>query len=232
MYCIKCGVELADSEKRRPLCGTPVFHPDLPRNLTEPPYPADRRIRREDVNRSGILFVLTVVALLPAILSLLCDWRINGTIVWSGYAAGAIGLLYVMIVLPLWFRHPNPVIFVPVDFAAIGLYLLYIDFATGGHWFLSFAFPVTGAIGLLVTAVVVLTRYLHGGWLYIYGGAFILAGGLAVLIEFLINLTFQLHETFFWSFYPLAAGVILGLMLIVIAICKPLRESLQRKFFL
>ena len=232
MYCIKCGVELADSEKRCPLCGTPVFHPDLPRNLTEPPYPADRRIRREDVNRSGILFVLTVVALLPAILSLLCDWRINGTIVWSGYAAGAIGLLYVMIVLPLWFRHPNPVIFVPVDFAAIGLYLLYIDFATGGHWFLSFAFPVTGAIGLLVTAVVVLTRYLHGGWLYIYGGAFILEGGLAVLIEFLINLTFQLHETFFWSFYPLAAGVILGLMLIVIAICKPLRESLQRKFFL
>ena len=231
MYCIKCGVELADSEKRCPLCGTPVFHPDLPRNLTEPPYPADRRIRREDVNRSGILFVLTVVALLPAILSLLCDWRINGTIVWSGYAAGAIGLHYVMIVLPLWFLHPNPVIFVPVDFAAIGLYLLYIDFATGGHWFLSFAFPVTGAIGLLVTAVVVLTRYLHGGWLYIYGGAFILAGGLALLIEFLINLTFQLHETFFWSFYPLAAGVILGLMLIVIAICKPLRESLQRKFF-
>ena len=232
MYCIKCGVELADSEKRCPLCGTPVFHPDLPRNLTEPPYPADRRIRREDVNRSGILFVLTVVALLPAILSLLCDWRINGTIVWSGYAAGAIGLRYVMIVLPLWFRHPNPVIFVPVDFAAIGLYLLYLNFATGGHWFLSFAFPVTGAIGLLVTAVVVLTRYLHGGWLYIYGGAFILAGGLAVLVEFLINLTFQLHETFFWSFYPLAAGVILGLMLIVIAICKPLRESLQRKFFL
>ena len=27
-------------------------------------------------------------------------------------------------------------------------------------------------------------------------------------------------------------GVVLGLMLIVIAICKPLRESLHRKFFL
>ena len=30
MYCIKCGVELADSEKVCPLCGTRVFHPDLP----------------------------------------------------------------------------------------------------------------------------------------------------------------------------------------------------------
>ena len=232
MYCVNCGVELADSEKKCPLCGTPVFHPDIPRQRTEPPFPPDRRIRPDAVNRSGILFVLTVVALLPAIIVLLCDWRINGAIVWSGYAAGAIGMLYVMIILPLWFRHPNPVIFVPVDFAAIGLYLLYINFSTGGHWFLSFAFPVTGAIGLLVTAVVVLTRYLHAGCLYIYGGGLILGGGLAVLIEFLINLTFQIHETFFWSFYPLAAGVILGLMLIVIAVCKPLRESLQRRFFL
>ena len=232
MYCVKCGVELADSEKKCPLCGTPVFHPDIPRSLADPPYPPARRIRREDVNRSGILFVLTVAALLPAILALLCDWRINGTLVWSGYAAGAIGLLYIVILLPMWFRRPNPVIFVPVDFAAVGLYLLYINFATGGHWFLSFAFPVTGAIGLLISAAVALTHYLRSGYLYIYGGMLILGGGLAVLIEFLINLTFQIHETFFWSFYPMTAGVALGLMLIVIAICKPLRESLHQKFFL
>ena len=228
MYCVKCGVELADSEKKCPLCGTPVFHPDIPRNLSDPPFPPDRRIRPEDVNRSGILFVLTVAALLPALLCLLCDWRINGTLVWSGYAAGAIGLLYIVILLPMWFRHPNPVIFVPVDFVAVGLYLLYINFATGGHWFLSFAFPVTGAIGLLVSAAVALTYYLRGGYLYICGGMLILGGGLAVLIEFLINLTFQIHETLFWSFYPMVAGVVLGLMLIVIAICKPLRESLRR----
>ena len=232
MYCVKCGVELADSEKKCPLCGTPVFHPDISRPRADPPFPPDRHIHPDAVNRSGILFVLTVLALLPAVIVLLCDWRINGTIIWSGYAAGAIGLLYLIVLLPLWFRHPNPVIFVPVDFAAVGLYLLYINCATGGHWFLSFAFPVTGAIGLLVTAVVALTRYVHAGYLYIYGGGLILGGGLAVLIEFLINLTFQIHETLFWSFYPLAAGVILGLMLLIIAICKPLRESLQRKFFL
>ena len=67
MYCVKCGVELADSEKKCPLCGTPVFHPDIPRNLSDPPFPPDRRIRPEDVDRSGILFVLTVAALLPAL---------------------------------------------------------------------------------------------------------------------------------------------------------------------
>ena len=232
MYCVKCGVELADSEKKCPLCGTPVFHPDIPRNLSEPPFPPDKRIRPEDVNRSGVLFVLTIAALLPALLCLLCDWRINGTLVWSGYAAGAIALLYVVILLPMWFRRPNPVIFVPVDFIAVGLYLLYINFATGGHWFLTFALPVTGTIGVLVTTVVTLLRYLSRGHLYIFGGALIAGGGLAVLIEFLLNLTFGLHHTFIWSFYPLAAGVLLGAMLLIIAVCKPLRRSLHRKFFL
>ena len=232
MYCIKCGVKLADSEKVCPLCGTRVFHPDLPQPQGEPPYPPDPRPRNEEVSRSGVLFILTVLALLPAILFILCDWRINGSIVWSGYASGGVAVLYVLIALPLWFRRPNPVIFVPIDFVAIGLYLLYINFATGEHWFLSFAFPVTGAIGLLVTAMVTLLRYLPGGHLYVVGGGLILSGGIAVLIEFLINLTFQLHETFFWSLYPLTAGVILGGMLLVVAGCKPLRQSLHRKFFI
>ena len=49
MYCIKCGVELADSEKVCPLCGTPVFHPDLPCGQGEPPYPPDHRPRVDEV---------------------------------------------------------------------------------------------------------------------------------------------------------------------------------------
>ena len=232
MYCVNCGVELADSEKVCPLCGTRVFHPDLPRREAEPPYPTDAPARQEEISRWGVLFVVTGLALLPVVITILCDWRINGGIVWSGYVAGAIALLYVVAALPLWFRRPNPVIFVPVDFAAAILYLLYINFATGGHWFLSFAFPVTGAIGLLVTAMVALLRYLPGGQLFVVGGALICAGGIAVLIEFLINFTFRLHETFFWSLYPLVAGVLLGLTLLVIGLCKPLRQSLHRKFFL
>ena len=231
MYCVKCGVELADSQRVCPLCGTRVFHPDIPRTPADPPYPPDERVHPE-VNRSGVCFILTALALLPAVICVLCDWRINGGILWSGYASGGILLLYVLTVLPLWFKRPNPVIFVPVDFAAIILYLLYIDLATGGHWFLTFAFPVAGSIGVLITTVVALLRYVRRGYLYIFGGALIAAGGLAMLLEFLLNLTFGVHQTFFWSFYPLAAGVLLGVMLIIIAVCPPLRRSLHRKFFL
>ena len=212
MYCIHCGVELSDSETVCPLCGTRVFHPDLPRQQGEPPFPPEPSAHPEEVNRSGALFILTMLAVLPIVICILCDWSLNGTIVWSGFASGGVLLLYILAVLPLWFRRPNPVIFVPADFAAIGLYLLYI--------------------GVLVTTVVTLLRYLSRGYLYIFGGALMAGGGLAVLIEFLLNITFQVHRTFIWSFYPLAAGVLLGIMLLIIAVCKPLRRSLHRKFFI
>ena len=180
MYCIKCGVELADSERVCPLCGTRVFHPDLPCGQGEPPYPPADHPRHEEVSRIGVLFVISVCMLLPAVITVLCDWRINGTIVWSGFAVGGLLLLYILAVLPLWFKRPNPVIFVPIDFAAIGVFLLYVNYATGGHWFLTFALPVTGAAGLLVCAMVTLLRYLPGGHLYVFSGALMLSGGVDV----------------------------------------------------
>ena len=231
MYCIKCGVELADSEKICPLCGTRVFHPDLPCGNGEPPYPPAEHLN-EEVSRVGAMFVVTVCMLLPAVICVLVDWRVNGGIVWSGFAVGGLLLLYVLTVLPLWFKRPNPVIFVPVDFLVIGVYLLYINCATHGHWFMSFALPVTGTAMVLVTAVVALLRYVPAGALYICGGGLILSGGYAVLVEWLLNVTFRLHDTFLWSFDPLAVCTVLGAMLLVIAVCKPLRRSLHRKFFL
>ena len=225
-------MELSDSETVCPRCGTRVFHPDLPRQQGEPPFPPEPSAHPEEVNRSGALFILTMLAVLPIVICILCDWSVNGAILWSGFASGGVALLYILAVLPLWFRRPNPVIFVPADFAAIGLYLLYINFATGGHWFLTFALPVTGTIGVLVTTVVTLLRYVPSGTLYTLGGGLILAGGYAVLVEFLLNVTFHLHDTFLWSFYPLAVCVVLGAMLLVVAVCKPLRRSLHRKFFI
>ena len=42
MYCIQCGVQLSDTEKKCPLCGTVVFHPELKQPDASPLYPEDR----------------------------------------------------------------------------------------------------------------------------------------------------------------------------------------------
>ena len=144
---------------------------------------------------------------------------------------GALGLGYVAAVLPLWFRRPNPAIFVPCDFLAVGAYVLYIDLSLKGGWFLGFAFPVIGYLGLLVSTVVILIRYTRRGALYIYGGALMALGGFLPLMELLMVITFRLPGFIGWSLYPLVALVLLGGALIFLAICRPARESAQRKLF-
>lgn len=230
MYCINCGVELADSEKFCPLCKTLVFHPDLPSPSGEKPYPEYvEPVKR--FNRFGALFVLTFLFLIPAIITLMIDLKLNSAVIWSGYVIGGLAVGYISFVLPFWFKRPNPVIFIPCAFASAILFLLYICLATHGHWFLPLAFPISGIAALLLTAVAALLRYVKRGRLYIFGGAFIALGGFSILIEMFITITFG-TRFIFWSIYPFTACLLIGLLLIVIAICKPLRSSLDKRFFI
>ena len=231
MYCINCGVKLADSQKKCPLCDTVVFHPDLTQPQGDPLYPAGR-YPGSGVNRHGILAIVTAIFLLPMLVTMLVDLQISGRITWSGIVIGALLLGYVIIVLPCWFRRYHAMVFVPCNFAAVGLYLLYISLSTGGGWFLSFGFPVVGVLGLITTAVVVLTRCLRKGWFYIFGGASIALGGFMPLMEFLMKITFHLPKFQGWSLYPLVPLVLLGCVPIFLGASSTARESMERKLFI
>ena len=124
------------------------------------------------------------------------------------------------------------VIFVPIFFAAIIVYLLYIDIVTKDSWFLSFAFPVVGGICLIITAVVTLTRYLKRGKLYIFGGAVLALAAFMPTVELLMSISFEKINFIGWSFYPLMALAVLGGLLIFIAIYRPARELMEQKFFI
>ena len=231
MYCVYCGVKLADTERCCPLCGTEAIHPDILREDALPLYPCHRTPAPQVHSRVSQI-VVTTFLVMALLITLMIDLQFHSRITWSGYVAGALFVSYVLFVLPFWFRRPNPVIFIPCGFAAIGLYLLYIDLVTGGRWFLSFAFPVTACIGLIATAVVVLLKYLRRGRLYVIGGACIALGAFMPLLEFLIHITFDVPRFAVWFMYPLIALALFGGMLIFLAICRPAQQIMERKFFL
>lgn len=231
MYCINCGVKLADTEKSCPLCGTQVFHPTLTRPEGEPLYPQGKKPLPVKTSRVAQT-VVTVLFLLPLLLVLIADLRQGGGVSWSGYVIGALLVGYVCVVLPVWFQKPNPVIFVPCGFASVLMFLLYIDLVNGGGWFLSFAFPVVGGLGIIVTAMTSLLRYVRRGKLYIYGGTAIAIGGLMLATEFLLDITFGIPRFYGWSLYPLTTLVLLGGLLIFLAICRSARQTMERKFFI
>ncbi len=232
MYCVKCGVELSDSEKSCPLCGTKVICPEgMERGEKESPYPPHPGKITEGITKLGALFILSFIFAVPLIICLICDLNLNGELNWSGYVSLSLVFLYTVFVLPIWFKKPNPVIFVPIDFLAAGILLLYICIKTGGSWFLSFALPVAGVTALIVTSLVTLTRYTRGGAPFIYGGAIISLGLFAVLIEFLTCVAFGIEKMFRWSLYPAISLFLIGIFLIIVGICKPLRKSLRKKLF-
>ncbi len=229
MYCINCGVKLADTEKICPLCNTSVYHPELSREKAVPLYPEGTKPKTK-IGSKALNGMVLIMFFIPVLVCFLCDFQINGKLEWSGLAAGGLFLGYIIIALPGWFKKPNPVIFVPCDFAAIGLYLLYINIVTGGKWFLSFALPVLAGFCIITCAVVTLLYYLKRGRLYIFGGAFIVTGAMMLLIEFLLKITFGISFVG-WSFYPLITLFLVGCALIFLAINASAREMMERKLF-
>lgn len=230
MYCVKCGVKLEDTEKSCPLCGTVCYHPDIERTPAEPLYPQEQ-YPAPKVRSKGMVTILTWLFALPAFVTVLCDLEINRSITWSGYVALSLAVAYVMIVLPYWFRKPNPVIFVPVSFAALAGFLLYVDWNIAGQWFLTFALPVTGAMCVIFTTLVALLRYVKKGKLFIYGGCILGLAAFMPVMERLMNFTFHRPHAG-WSVYPFAALIAIGGYLIFLGIYRPAREIMERKFFI
>lgn len=229
MYCVKCGVELHESTKECPLCGTTVYYPE--RIEAAAPYP-EYVEQRETVSRRGVYFIITVAFIIAAAISVICDYNLGVHAKWSGYVIGGLILAYEILILPGWFKRPSITVFIPCHFAAAAAYLLYVCLAVGGNWYLSLALPVTGAAALITTSVYVLCHYIRRGYLYIWGGACVAIGLLAVMIEMLIDVTFGIHHTLFWSPYPLAAFTLIGLMLFLLAIVKPFREAMKKRLAL
>ena len=228
MYCVKCGVELAESERKCPLCETPVYFPGLDDN-PERPYPPFKKANPSGAAKA-ICFVITCFFVLVAAISLLCDININTRLNWADYVIGGLAVLYIMVVLPSWFKRPSPAIFIPADFVAISLFLFHLSVRLDGDWYFNFALPVTIGAGIICSAVGILTYYLKRGRLYIAGGAFIAIGAYSIFIEICLHAAFHFHEKLVWSLYPATTFALIGIMLIVIAIVRPIREQLYKIF--
>lgn len=229
MYCVKCGVKLQDGVERCPLCDTPVWNPQA--DIPEASYPEGREplITRE--SRLPAACVLSAIALLAVIVTLSVCLNLYRAISWGGYVLFGVLLAYIIFVLPLWFVRFSPLIAIPVDHAAAMLYVYYICRSTGGHWFWSFAMPIIACCCALVLGLYCLLRFIRRGRSFIIGGFMIALGGYTMLVELLEHITFG-HEMFRWSLYSAASCLAIGFFFLLIGMIRPLREALDRRFFL
>ena len=230
MYCVRCGVRLQEGVKACPLCGTPVWCPEAgergPAATYSDRYPVYSRQKRLTVMAS-----LTVVLLAAMVACFSIALNTTGQMGWSFYVIAGTTAFYLAFLLPLWFRRPHPMIFVPMAFLSLCLLLFLLCAHTGGRWFWTFAFPLTGLMAILTIGAVALYRYVKRGTIFITGGLLIAIGGGCLLAELFQHLTFQ-TPMFSWSLYAAAVFLLFGGFLILAGIVRPLREHLERKFFI
>ena len=230
MYCINCGVNLSEGQTTCPVCLTKVYHPEfkIEEKSTYPKIP----FKSEEFNRKGLMLVITLLYLIPLFLPIILELTWHAEIVWSGYVSIGAFVFYVCFLLPCWFKPANPVIFVPCSLTTATLYLLYICLHTNGTWFMPFAFPLCLSITLIVSAMTTLLYYLNRGKLFVVGGGLISLGLWSVLLELLIRSTFNIYSVMMWSTASLTVLCLAGIVLILTAIIKPLKESFRKIFFI
>lgn len=230
MYCVYCGVKLQDGAGECPLCHTPVAIAPKPGTAEKPMY--SDRLPEEESHHGRVLAVwlVTVVMIAVCLGCLVFCLRTYQEVSWSGYVLMSAALIWVMLLFPLLFKRFRPMIFLPIDFACLAGFLLYICEKNGEHWFLSFAFPVTAIACILTLLTVALFRYIRQGRLRLLGLLLILIGASFMLVEFFQHITFG-TPMFVWSLYCVCGFGALGLFLFIATFIPPLHAHLRKTFF-
>ena len=230
MYCIHCGVKLQENAAECPLCHTPVVMTPMPASAVRNRY-SDRYPETEKKHgKMLLLWLITTIMAAAGVACLISCLNTLHRVDWSGYVLTGMGLAWVWLILPWFFRRWRPMIFLPVDFAAAAAFLLYICWKTGGNWFLSFAFPVTGITAVMTLAGVAMIRYINQGRLRLLSLLMIAIGCSFMLVEFFQHITFG-TPMFMWSLYCVCGLGAIGLFLFVASFIPPLRAYLRRTFF-
>ncbi len=230
MYCARCGVRLAESERACPLCHLPAYHPELPPQGTKRPYPAkEAPTKRARQTASAIVLTALMVAVL--IFTFVCNLQLSQSVSWWKYVALSFALLYFVWVLPMWLpKIPSPFL-LGADFVAVGGFLSLLNLFVDGDWFLPFAFPALGWTAAVAFSAWALCHYLPRRRLLVLGSEMVAAGPFMLLLEFLLDYTFGLSHGFQWSLYVLTAWCLFGGIVLLIALCRPLRRALSKKLF-
>ena len=229
MYCVYCGVKLQDGAKECPLCHTPVVCVPMPDTESRSLY-SDRLPAEEKNGRTLVIWLLTTVMAALCLGCLIFCLRTLHAVAWSGYVLMSAALIWITLLFPLLFRRYRPMIFLPVDFVCLAGFLLYICLKNGENWFLSFAFPVTGIVGILTLLGVAIFRYIRQGRLRLLGLYLVVIGTNFMLIEFFQHITFG-TPMFVWSLYCVCAFDALGLFLFIATLIPPLHAHLRKTFF-
>ncbi len=233
-YCVNCGVELAPSEPKCPLCTTPVIQPEQPwQEPMERPYPEQLDTSLRHVNRQYGAHLASITLLVPVLVCLLVDFLINMRLFWSLYVMGAGAVVFCCALLPFYTKEKTPYLSLFVDALSVLLYLLLIALLSGSlTWFWRLALPLTTLLWTAGIGCVFVFRRIQIPFLINLSTATFVCGVLLIVVELIIDLFVNGIFQPSWSPYALVPFVALAVMFRVISRKQRLLENIRKRLYM
>ena len=224
-YCVHCGVELADSERSCPLCGTPVVDPSSLTTDAIPAFPNEED--RQPINHRFAARLISVFLVVPVLVTVLVDLFAEPGLTWSLYVLSGVLYLWSFIVVPISWPKLSPLVHIAVAGLSTALFLLAIHIATGAAgWYFPVALPLTlsAFIAAELTALVILSKRMN----------VIRRSGLIIILLSLLTtvVDFTLNHSISWSIYVAIPVVSLGFSIFGISYSRRACEWMRRNLFI
>ncbi|MGI6238804.1 MAG: DUF6320 domain-containing protein [Christensenellales bacterium] len=232
-YCVRCGVELAPSEKSCPLCLAVVLDPNGAPEAAEQAYPERLETVNTHIDHRYGAKLATLFLSIPMGAVLILDLLISGRVTWSGYVIGAGICICLWVILPFFLEMRRPYLYIAIDVLSASAYLAFIAWRVGGmNWYTAIALPLTLLVGLTAILCVYIARRkrmptLHKVASMVWAGAGALVG-LEALIDLFVLRAVHLQ----WSIYAMVSLAAFGAIFIVIESNPRLKENMKRRLYL
>lgn len=232
-YCVNCGVQLAKSEKKCPLCGVEVINPLEPYAEKAPrPYPHLLDPISDRINRRFIAALITIGLIFPAVLCATINYSLDNKLSWSYYVIGALITVWVFVV-PFFLMKKRTVsrLFIP-DVLILLLYLFLIAAVRGDFsWYWPLGVPLVLIAGGFIFLNIQLIALSKIRGLAIPAAALFSIGLMVTGFELVLTAG-QDRVRLVWSLYVLIPCFAVALILLVIAQKKALTEEIRRRLHL
>lgn len=233
-YCVNCGVELEKSEKACPLCSVEVINPLQPYDdKALRPFPKRLDPINERINRRFTASIISICLASPAVFCVVINVILDGQATWSLLVAGALALLWVLVVPYFIYQNPTVIkVFLPATLAILLYLLLISSLLPDGRWFLAMAMPLSLlACGMILINSLLISAGLIRGF-SIPAIVLVSSGLLNVGIELIIDLFLFRRVQFGWSLFVLIPSAAVAAIFLALARRQSIREEIKKRLHL
>lgn len=226
MYCYKCGVKLAKSEKKCPLCQTKVPKNDKKNEVLA--YPKNIEKNSKKINKIYLVRLISLILVLMSMIIVLCNLIAVGRVTWSIYIISS--TVYLCSLLLFISRRK---VYISIFFSVIinQLFIFLLAYLNNGiYWYFTLAFPLILLSG--ISSLFFYRLLKHKNVLRILSYSLFYLSFLLIIIELLIDLFRDNLVNLSWSIIAILPMIIIGIIILVVSFNEKLIDEIKRRIFI